>query len=67
MRNVLCVEMNRVFLVVEKNPTTHLTQTVVSIVCQIEAIIASAAIIPWYIVALVYTAAIVLQVTLINV
>lgn len=43
------------------------TQTVVSIVGQIESIIASAAIVAWYVGALMYTTAIVLQVTFINI
>lgn len=42
-------------------------KTVMSIVCQIESIITSAAIIAWDIVALMYTATIVLQVTLVSV
>ncbi len=44
-----------------------LTKTVVSIMCQIESIVTSAAIIAWYIVALMYAATIILQVALINV
>lgn len=42
-------------------------KTVMSIMCQIESIITSAAVIAWYIVALMHTATIVLQVTFISV
>lgn len=42
-------------------------KTIVSIMCQVETIITSASVIPWYVVALMYTATIVLQVTFINV
>lgn len=44
-----------------------LTKTVVAIVGQIESIVTSAAIIAWYVVALVYAAAIIVQITFINV
>lgn len=44
-----------------------LTEAVVSIVCQIKSVITSAAVIAWYIVALVYTAAIIVQVAFVNV
>lgn len=44
-----------------------LTKTVVSVMCQIESVVTSAAVIAWYIVALMYTATIVLQVAFINV
>lgn len=50
-----------------KASVADLTQTVVAIVGQVEPIVTSAAIIAWYIVALVYTAAIILQITFINV
>lgn len=43
------------------------TQTVVSIIGQIESIIASAAIVAWYVGALMHTTAIVFQVTFINI
>lgn len=42
-------------------------KTVMSVMCQIESIMTSAAVIAWYIVALMYTATIVLQVAFINV
>lgn len=42
-------------------------QTIVSIMCQMETIITSTSVIAWYVVALVYTATIVLQVTFINI
>ena len=45
----------------------ELTETVVSVMCQIESVITSAAIIAWYIGALVYTATVVLQVAFIDV
>lgn len=50
-----------------KPQEADLTKTVVAIVGQIESIVTSAAIIAWYIVALMYTAAIMIQITLINV
>lgn len=42
-------------------------QTIVSIMCQMETIITSASVIAWYVVALMYTATVVLQVTFISV
>lgn len=50
-----------------KASAADLTQTVVAIMGQIESIVTSAAIIAWYIVALMYTAAIILQIAFINV
>lgn len=42
-------------------------QTIMSIMCQMKTIITSASVVAWYVVALMYTATIVLQVTFINI
>lgn len=51
----------------KSHPVADLTQTVVAVVCQIESIVTSAAIVAWYVVALMHAAAIILQIAFINV
>lgn len=67
----MCTQPTQTLLLHHTHKKSHsvadLTQTVMAIVCQIESIVTSAAIVAWYIVALMHTAAIILQIAFINV
>lgn len=67
----LCIQPTQTLFLQHTHKKSHsvadLTQTVMAVVCQIESIVTSAAIVAGYIVALMHAAAIILQITFINV